>query len=98
MIPLGLPLESFDSLNHQLNSVPDGFRQKGTVPIRLDWTPLKVGDLVTPDMVVGHWIWQVGRTEIIAPQECRGTVLDLRDPDCDILDEAPSQPLMLLTP
>jgi len=90
------PLETYNAVTRELVSVPDGFVEEGTVPIRLDWTGLEIGDDVAPGAVIGHWIWQTGRTEIRAPAGCAGTVLDLRVPECDILDQPPSQVLLVL--
>jgi hypothetical protein len=89
-------LETYDSVNRELKSVPGGFFAKGTVPIRLDWSGLALGDQVAQGMVLGHWIWQLGRTPIIAPAGCAGKVRDLREPQCDLLDEPPSQVLLML--
>jgi hypothetical protein len=90
------PLEAYNPVTRELVSVPVSFVEQGTVPIRLDWTGLEIGDDVAPGAVIGHWIWQTGRTEIRAPAGCAGTVLDLRVPECDILDQPPSQVLLVL--
>jgi len=82
----------------ELVSVPAGFAEAGTVPIRLDWSGLAIDDAVAAGDVIGHWIWQTGKTEIRAPAGCAGTVLDLRAPECDILDQPPSQVLLVLAP
>jgi hypothetical protein len=96
--PAATPLETFDAVNRELVSVPAGFAEAGTVPIRLDWSGLAMGDAIAAGDVIGHWIWQTGRTEIRGPAGCAGTVLDLRVPECDILDQPPSQVLLVLAP
>ena len=96
--PEATPLETFDAVNRELVSVPAGFAEAGTVPIRLDWSGLAIDDAVAAGDVIGHWIWQTGKTEIRAPAGCAGTVLDLRAPECDILDQPPSQVLLVLAP
>lgn len=91
---------TIDRANGELRNVVSFFQAFDSRPDDIRWD-VSVGDAIEPGEEIGRFVWpdQPEHAAIVAPSECRGTVIDLnRGVICRFLGRSPSQVLLRIEP